>query len=76
MDIATLRSTKALTQQAFAARYGLSSKGHVADLESGRRQLSHALALRIFDLDGVKLGPIAHLSDDDAKVLLRLQSAA
>ena len=50
------------------------SKGYASDLLSGKKRPSPATALRIFNLTGVKLGPIVGLSDDEIAVLEKMHA--
>lgn len=66
MDITSLRKELGLSQEAFAARVGLKSKGHVSDLErSGGTSVR--VALEIERLSGGRI-PAGSLSTDVALV--------
>lgn len=60
-----------ITPSQLQVRAGV-SKGYASDLLSGKKKPSPATALRIFNLTGVKLGPIADLSDDEIAVLEKM----
>lgn len=47
MDIAELRKDLGLSQEAFAARVGLKSKGHLSQIERGEQTPSVRVALEI-----------------------------
>ena len=51
---------------------GVAKGGHAYDLANGRRIPNAPLALRIFRAVGVKLGPVANLSDDEIAVLEKM----
>ena len=64
MDVKTLREELKLTQEQFAKRVGLKSKGYVSDLETGRiAGCSVRAALEIEKLSGGKI-PASSLSPD------------
>ena len=51
----TLRQRHSMTMRELADRLGLLTHGYVGDLESGRRQPSLELALKIADIFGVSV---------------------
>ena len=51
---------------------GVAKGGHAYDLANGRRIPNPALAVRIFRALGVKLGPVANLSDEEIAVLEKM----
>lgn len=51
---------------------GVAKGGHAYDLANKRRIPNPALAVRIYRAVGVKLGPIADLSDDEIAVLEKM----
>lgn len=55
MDIASLRSELGLSLGDFAKQIGLSSKGHVSQLESGDVGCSVRVALAIEKLSGARI---------------------
>jgi transcriptional regulator with XRE-family HTH domain len=61
----TLRRRHGLTMRDLADRLGLATHGYVGDLESGRRQPSLELALKIADIFGVS---VDHLARDDLDI--------
>ncbi|MDB5458126.1 MAG: putative antitoxin of bacterial toxin-antitoxin system, YdaS/YdaT [Caulobacter sp.] len=67
MDIAALRLELKLTQQAFGQLIGLSSKGHVSQLERGELPCSIDVALMIERLSGGRI-PADDLNSDVARV--------
>lgn len=60
-----------ITPTELQARAGI-SKGYASDLLAGKKTPSPATALRIMRLTGVKLGPVADLSDDEIAVLEKM----
>lgn len=70
MDIRTLRKDLALSQEAFAARLGLKSKGHVCELESGKTP-SIRVSIEIERVSGGRLRA-ADLNPDVALVAKHL----
>lgn len=67
MDVLTLRQELGLSQVEFAARIGLTSKGHMSEIERGKAQPSVRVALEIEKLSEGRL-PAASLNDDVALV--------
>jgi len=65
--IASLRKRLALSQEAFAARVGLASKGHVCNIESGKIGASVRVALEIERLSDGEI-PASDLNPDVALV--------
>lgn len=55
----TLRKQHNLTMRELADKLGLSTHGYIGDLESGRRQPSLELAVKIADLFGVTVDQLA-----------------
>ena len=58
----------AITPTELQTRAGI-SKGYASDLLAGKKTPSPTTALRIMRMTGLKLGPIANLSDDQIAVL-------
>lgn len=54
-----LRQRHGMTMRELAEKLGLSTHGYIGDLESGRRQPSLDLAVRIADLFGVTVDQLA-----------------
>lgn len=52
------------------------SKGYASDLLAGNKVPSPATAIHIMRVTGLKLGPIASLSDDEIAVLEKMHTAA
>lgn len=74
MDIAALRKDLGLSQEAFAVRIGLSSKGHVSQLERGEIKPSIRVALNI---EKVSDGRISAADlNDDVKLVVEHQADA
>lgn len=48
------------------------ANGYAYDIANGKRQPSQKLAVRIFRETGLKLGPVAGLSDDEIAVLEKM----
>jgi len=69
--IAALRKGLALSQEAFAARVGLASKGHVCNLEAGKVRPSVRVALEVEKLSEGQLCA-AELNPDIALVAQHL----
>lgn len=67
MDITALRKELGLSQEAFAARVGLKSKGHLSQIERGEQTPSVRVALEIERLSGGRI-KAASLSADVALV--------
>lgn len=63
MDIAQLRAELNLSQQAFAEKVGLASKGHLSQIERGQQKPSVAVALKIEELSQGRISA-DHLNDD------------
>lgn len=63
MDIVTLRNELNLSQQDLAELCGLSSKGHVSQIERGAAKPSVAVALKIEELSRGRI-PADVLNDD------------
>lgn len=61
MDILTLRKSLNLSQEAFAAKVGLKSKGQLSMIERGQRSVGPDVAMRIEELSGGAI-PAASLS--------------
>ncbi|MFV9505667.1 MAG: helix-turn-helix domain-containing protein [Oscillochloridaceae bacterium umkhey_bin13] len=61
----TLRQRHGLTMRDLADQLGLGSHGYIGDLESGRRQPSLELAVKVADLFGV---PLDQLARDDVEI--------
>jgi hypothetical protein len=59
----------------FAAQAGISIP-YASQILSGVRTPSRPLAISIFQRTGLKLGPIAQLSDDDIATLARIDGIA
>lgn len=55
----TLRQRHGMTMRELADRLGLVTHGYLGDLESGRRQPSLELALKIADVFGVSVDQLA-----------------
>lgn len=55
----TLRKQHNLTMRELADKLGLSTHGYIGDLESGRRQPSLELAVKIADFFGVTVDQLA-----------------
>lgn len=55
----TLRQRSGMTMRELAEKLGLSTHGYIGDLESGRRQPSLELALKIAELFGVTVDQLA-----------------
>lgn len=60
-----------ITPSQLQVRAGI-SKGYASDLLAGKKTPSPSTALRIFNATGVKLGPIASLSDAEIAVLEKM----
>lgn len=71
MDIKALRESLSLTQEELAKELGLKSKSYICGMEVGDKQPSRRIAIAIYRKYGVKLGPIADLTDDVIAVLER-----
>jgi transcriptional regulator with XRE-family HTH domain len=67
LSIADLRAELALSQSEFAEAVGLSSKGHVSQIERGEASCSVPVALKIEELSGGRV-PADQLNDDVALV--------
>lgn len=67
MTIAELRTELELSQEAFAKRVGLSSKGHVSQIERGEVSCSVRAALEIEKLSNGRIDA-ATLNPDVARV--------
>lgn len=67
MDVLSLRHELGLSQNEFAAKIGLTSKGHMSEIERGKAQPSVRVALEIERLSEGRL-PAASLNDDVALV--------
>lgn len=63
MDLASFRKSLGLSQEECARALGLSSKGHISDIENGVRPASLRLALKIEKWSGGKV-EAAGLSPD------------
>lgn len=63
MDIVALRNELNLSQQELAELCGLSSKGHVSQIERGEAKPSVAVALKIEELSSGRISADA-LNDD------------
>lgn len=63
MDITALRTELNLSQQAFAELLGLTSKGHVSQLERGDTKPSVAVALKIEEISQGRI-PAHELNND------------
>ena len=74
MDIATIRKELGLSQEAFAARLGLKSKGHVSVMEAGKPP-SLRVAIELERISGGRLRA-ADMNSDVAFVLAHLQDRA
>lgn len=61
----------AITPIELQTRAGI-SKGYASDLLAGNKKPSPAMAVRIFRLAGLKLGPIADLTDAEIAVLEKM----
>ena len=55
----TLRQRQQLSMRELAEKLGLATHGYIGDLESGRRQPSLELTLKIANLFGVSLDQLA-----------------
>jgi transcriptional regulator with XRE-family HTH domain len=55
----TLRQQRGLTMRELADDLGLATHGYIGDLESGRRQPSLELTIKIADFFGVSLDQLA-----------------
>ena len=75
MSIRELREKLGLSQEAFAGRLGLKSKGHVSDLESGKCLPSVAVALELERLSEGELSASA-LNADVALIAAHIQERA
>ncbi len=62
-----------ITPSELQTRAGI-SKGYASDLLAGNKRPSPSMALRIFRAAGVKLGPLAPLTDDEIAVFERALS--
>lgn len=60
-----------ITPTELQVRAGI-SKGYASDLLAGNKKPSPTMALRIFKATGVKLGPIAGLSEPEIAVLEKM----
>lgn len=49
------------------------SKGYASDLLAGNKKPSPSMAVRIFRATGLKLGPVAGLTDDEIALLEKIQ---
>lgn len=70
MDITELRAEMGLSQQAFAELVGLSSKGHVSQIERGETKASVMVALKIEEISS------GRISADDLNSDVRLVRSA
>jgi hypothetical protein len=59
------------TKQELGRRVGCSGE-HIGRVANNDPRVSQALALRIFDETGIKVGPLAGVSDEDIAVVRRL----
>lgn len=68
MDLKTFRLSQGWTLEQAARELGLKSKGYVHDLEK-QGAASTPVALKLWRDFGVKVRPIAHMSDEEVAVL-------
>lgn len=61
----TLRQRHGMTMRDLAEKLGLGTHGYIGDLESGRRQPSLELALKVAELFGVTVDQLAR---DDLEI--------
>lgn len=75
MNLAEYRKSEGLTLKALADRIGVQSEGYVSDIEKGFKPPSKPVAVRILRATGIKLGPIANLTDAEIALLEKMQAA-
>lgn len=77
MDLASARIAKGWSQQELAARLGLKSKSYICEIEGSQgspKKPSLRVAIAIHRELGVKLAPIAELSEREIAVLRKTVS--
>lgn len=74
-DVKAFIAAKGLSDSELAERYGC-DRSYWTHLRLGSKTMGRPAAIRVFRLDGVKLGPIAQATDEEIATLERFQSAA
>lgn len=75
MDLKSFRQSRNWTLAKAAEELGLKSKGYVLDLEK-KGVASRPVALTLYRNFGVKVAPIAHLTDEEIDILVRMEGKA
>lgn len=74
--VAAERERLGLSQEQLATALGLSSKGHVSDVETGRRSPGIKLALRIEQYFAGRVKAVDLVDPEDAELLRAFQARA
>ena len=75
MDVKAFIAFQGMTDPQLSARYGF-DRSYWNHLRHGSKALSRAAALKIWRRDGLKVGPLECLSDDEVALLDRMEQAA
>jgi ribosome-binding protein aMBF1 (putative translation factor) len=75
MNLADARKEKGWSQEELARRLGLKSKGYICEIEGGETP-SLRVAVGLWRELGVKVAPIADLTDHEIGILEKTQRAA
>lgn len=77
MDLKSIRDAHGLSLAEMAVKLGITSKGHVSELERGEKPISRSIALRAYEVfNGVRVGPLESLTTAEIKLLQKLERAA
>jgi transcriptional regulator with XRE-family HTH domain len=68
-ELKTWRKENGVSQLALAKMLGDVTQSRLSQIESGRGKASLALALKIFDRTGVRLGELADITPEQIKTL-------
>lgn len=76
MHMDQVREANGLSQREFGERIGVRHSGYISQLCSGGRTPPRALAIRVWQEFGAKVGPLVAVDDADIEALARIEGAA